>query len=103
RWAGGLDRPLGWSAVSAHQVSSGGGDQDPTGSVAALLVSHDGARWLPTVLEGLAAQTRLPDLLVAVDTGSRDDSVALIEASGITSVVREKLNTTFPEAVRAGL
>jgi len=89
--------------VSEREVSSGSGDHDPSGSVAALLVSHDGARWLPTVLQGLAAQTRRPDLLVAVDTGSRDDSVALIEASGITQVVREKLNATFPQAVRAGL
>jgi GT2 family glycosyltransferase len=89
--------------VSEREVSSGGGDHDPAGSVAALLVSHDGARWLPTVLDGLAAQTRRPDVLVAVDTGSRDESVALIEASGTTHVVREKLNTTFPQAVRAGL
>jgi GT2 family glycosyltransferase len=91
------------AAVSEREVSSGSGDHDPSGSVAALLVSHDGARWLPTVLQGLAAQTCRPDLLVAVDTGSRDDSVALIEASGIPHVVREKLNTTFPQAVRVGL
>jgi len=94
------------AAVSEHEVSRGDGDHDPQGSVAVLLVSHDGARWLPTVLEALAAQTRRPDVLVAVDTGSRDDSVALIEAAPLAPaahLVREKLNTTFPRAVRAGL
>ena len=41
-------------------------------TVAVLLVSHDGARWLPGVLAGLAAQTVGPGLVVGVDTGSRD-------------------------------
>ena len=43
--------------------------------VTALLVSHDGERWLPAVLDGLAAQTVHPDRVVTVDTGSRDRSV----------------------------
>ena len=46
--------------------------------VTALLVSHDGARWLPAVLDGLADQTRPLDHVVAVDTGSTDESVALL-------------------------
>ena len=47
-------------------------------SVTALLVSHDGARWLPAVLAGLIGQTLPVDRVLAVDTTSRDDSVALI-------------------------
>ena len=43
-------------------------------TVTALLVSHDGARWLPAVLDGVAAQNRPVDAFVAVDTGSRDES-----------------------------
>ena len=46
--------------------------------VTAVLVSHDGARWLPAVLDGLADQTRPLDHVVAVDTGSTDESVALL-------------------------
>ena len=86
--------------MSEHEVSSDGDHASAT--VAALLVSHDGARWLPTVLTGLTAQTRRPDHVVGVDTGSRDESVALVEPV-VDQLVREKLNTTFPQAVRAGL
>ncbi len=71
-------------------------------SVVALLVSHDGARWLPTVLDRLAAQTRRPDRVLAVDTGSKDESPALLEAAGI-AVTRLPGSTGFPAAVRAGL
>ena len=47
--------------------------------VTALLVSHSGGRWLPAVLAGLERSTRLPDEIVRVDTGSTDDSAALLE------------------------
>ena len=72
--------------------------------VTAVLVSHDGARWLPAVLDGLAAQSVSPDHVVAVDTGSKDESARLLaEALGSDAVVQEKLNTGFPQAVRRGL
>jgi len=72
--------------------------------VTALLVSHNGARWLPAVLEGLVAQTRRPDRVVAVDTGSSDASVDLLEARlAPGSVVAAPARTTFPEAVDLGL
>ncbi|MDO9495105.1 MAG: glycosyltransferase, partial [Nocardioides sp.] len=75
-------------------------------SVAALLVSHDGARWLPAVLEGLGAQTRPVDRVVAVDTASKDESADLLEqalspAGG--SVLRVPGSTHFPAAVELGL
>ncbi len=50
-------------------------------TVTALLVSHDGARWLPAVLAGLTGQTLPVDRVAAVDTTSRDDSVALVRAA----------------------
>ena len=57
-------------------------------TVTALLVSHDGARWLPAVLTGLDGQTLPVDRVVAVDTTSRDDSVALLrDALGEPAVV----------------
>ncbi|WP_166133232.1 glycosyltransferase family 2 protein [Nocardioides ochotonae] len=73
-------------------------------SVVALLVSHDGERWLPAVLKGLADQTHPVDHLLAVDTGSKDESVSLLEdAPGVEQVLRAPLTTSFPAAVRLGL
>jgi GT2 family glycosyltransferase len=72
--------------------------------VTALLVSHNGARWLPAVLEGLAAQTRAPDRLLAVDTGSGDASVDLLTDSlGADAVISAPARTSYPEAVSRGL
>ena len=74
-------------------------------SVALLLVSHDGARWLPTVIDGVQRQRVPVDRVVAVDTGSKDESPALLrEAFGESGeVLSLKGSTTFPEAVAAGL
>ena len=49
-------------------------------TVTALLVSHDGARWLPAVLAGLRDQQRPPEHVLAVDTGSGDESIDLLAA-----------------------
>jgi GT2 family glycosyltransferase len=74
------------------------------GSVGVLLVSHDGSRWLPQVLDGLAGQTVTPDRVVAVDTGSRDSSVeVLCDRLGSASVHRADRGTSYPQAVRLGL
>ena len=74
-------------------------------SVVALLVSRDGARWLPAVIDGLRAQRSPVDRVVAVDTGSKDDSVALLtEAfSGTGEVLQAPGSTSFPAAVALGL
>ncbi len=56
--------------------------------VTAVLVAHDGERWLPRALAALAAAERPPDRLIAVDTGSRDRTPSLLdEALGEYSVV----------------
>ena len=76
----------------------------PDHAVTTVLVSHDGAAWLPETLAALAAQTRAPQRVVAVDTGSRDASVALlVEALGETAVVRRPRDTGLGAAVQAGL
>ncbi|HET6627742.1 MAG TPA: glycosyltransferase family 2 protein [Nocardioidaceae bacterium] len=73
-------------------------------TVTALLVSHDGARWLPAVLDGLKAQTRAPDRVVAVDTGSTDASHGLlVDRLGSEAVVPAAPATGFGAAVQAGL
>ncbi len=69
-----------------------------------MLVSHDGAQWLPECLAGLAAQTRSPQRVVAVDTGSRDDSVTVLEAElGAAAIVPMPREAGFGAAVQAGL
>ena len=47
-------------------------------AVVAVLVSHDGARWLPAVIDGLRSQTAPVSSVVAVDTGSRDEGPDLL-------------------------
>lgn len=67
-------------------------------TVTALLVSHDGSRWLPAVLDGLAAQRRRPDRVLAVDTGSNDGCLDLLRDSlGPDAVLSHP--GSFPEAV----
>lgn len=79
----------------------------PPVRVTALLVSHDGARWLPAVLAGLSGQQRRPDRVLAVDTGSSDGTVALLteaqtrEGWGADAVL--ELTGSFPEAVDQAL
>lgn len=71
-------------------------------TVTALLVSHDGARWLPAVLAGLAGQQVAPDRVLAVDTGSTDTSQdLLVDALGAAAVAVHP--GSFPEAVRHAL
>ncbi|HET7385265.1 MAG TPA: glycosyltransferase family 2 protein [Nocardioidaceae bacterium] len=75
-----------------------------TTSVTALLVSHDGARWLPGVLDALGAQTRPVDHVVAVDTGSTDRSVPLLrERLGSGPVLDLPAKSSYAAAVAAGL
>ena len=71
-------------------------------SVAALLVSHDGAGWLPAVIEGIQAQTAPLARVVAVDTGSKDDSADLLEQA-FGAVERVPGATGYPAAVEMGL
>jgi GT2 family glycosyltransferase len=73
-------------------------------TVTALLVSHDGARWLPAVLEGLSAQTVRPDRVLVVDTGSTDATVDLVVAAlGPEVLLEAPARTSYPAAVALGL
>ncbi len=91
------------SPTSAPLTATGPTEPGARGEgVAIVLVSHDGQRWLPTVLQGLASQTHRVGRVVAVDTGSKDESANLLEAAGI-EVVRSTSRSSFPDAVRTGL
>lgn len=71
--------------------------------VTALLVSHNGQRWIPSLLEALSAQTRRVDRIVAVDTGSADDSPALLAQAIGAAPIGLPGDTAFGAAVEAGL
>jgi GT2 family glycosyltransferase len=72
----------------------------PRHVVTAVLVSHDGARWLPEVLAGLLGQERPVQNVMAADTGSADDSAQLVtEALGADRVLHLARRTGFGQAV----
>lgn len=78
----------------------------PRHVVTAVLVSHDGARWLPDALAGLLGQERPVQNVVAADTGSADDSAELVaDAIGADRVLhlarRSGFGTAVDEAVRS--
>ncbi|MEV7471175.1 glycosyltransferase [Streptomyces kronopolitis] len=77
----------------------------PRHVVTAVIVSHDGARWLPDALTGLLGQERPVQNVVGADTGSADDSARLLaEAIGDQRVLhlarRSGFGTAVDEAVR---
>ncbi|MGW1978956.1 glycosyltransferase [Streptomyces sp. NPDC001889] len=72
----------------------------PRHVVTAVLVSHDGARWLPDALAGLLGQERPVQNAVAADTGSADESARLLtEALGTGRVLHLARRTGFGAAV----
>jgi GT2 family glycosyltransferase len=74
--------------------------QFPRHVVTAVLVSHDGARWLPDALAGLLGQERPVQYAVAADTGSADDSAQLVtDALGPDRVLHLARRTGFGQAV----
>ncbi|MEU8575916.1 glycosyltransferase family 2 protein [Streptomyces asoensis] len=72
----------------------------PRHAVTAVIVSHDGARWLPDALAGLLGQERPVQSVIAADTGSSDDSARLLgEALGDDRVLHLARRTGFGQAV----
>lgn len=72
----------------------------PRHVVTAVLVSHDGARWLPDALTGLLGQERPVQNVIAADTGSADESATLLtESLGPDRVVHLARRTSFGTAV----
>ena len=63
------------------RVLAAGARQRPLVDVALVIPNHNGARWLPGVLESVAAQTVAPAEVLVVDDGSTDGSAAL--AAGV--------------------
>ncbi|WP_435612108.1 glycosyltransferase [Streptomyces sp. bgisy159] len=95
------------SHPAAHQGTATAAGHDPTRLpefprhvVTAVLVSHDGARWLPDALAGLLGQERPVQFALAADTGSADHSAQLLtDALGDDRVLHLARRTGFGQAV----
>ncbi|MGW0932402.1 glycosyltransferase [Streptomyces sp. NPDC002644] len=91
------------SQTAAHQTAvpqAGATPEFPRHVVTAVLVAHDGARWLPDALAGLLGQERPVQDAFAADTGSADDSARLVtEALGPDRVLHLARRTGFGQAV----
>ena len=73
-------------------------------AVTAIVVAHDGARWLPGLVQALRAQTYPVEQTVAVDTASRDRSGAVLaELIGQDAVFGMDRSTGYGEAVAVAL
>ncbi|MEV0177601.1 glycosyltransferase [Streptomyces sp. NPDC050803] len=85
---------------TAAQQDTAATPEFPRHVVTAVLVSHDGARWLPDALAGLLGQERPVQSVMAADTGSADDSAQLVtEALGPDRVLHLARRTGFGQAV----
>ncbi len=72
--------------------------------VTAVIVSHDGARWLPETLAALKGQSRPVQRVVAADTGSTDESTELLAGYlPADAVVDLPAGTGYGDAVRGAL
>jgi len=72
--------------------------------VTTVLVSHNGAIWLPAVLTQLARASRPPEVIVGVDANSADTSGEILKQSlGQDRVVSLTENPGFGSCVDAGL
>lgn len=57
--------------------------------VTAVLVSHNGAPWLDRAVDALSWQQRPPEVAIAIDAGSADESLQLLSAAEATGVFGE--------------
>jgi GT2 family glycosyltransferase len=79
-------------------------DSYPQHVVTAVIVAHDGAAWLPQVIQALLEQTRPVQRVVAVDTGSRDRSGSVLSGLlGQSVVFGMDRGTGYSAAVRRAL
>ncbi|MDX6262821.1 MAG: hypothetical protein QOH84_4509 [Kribbellaceae bacterium] len=72
--------------------------------VTAVVVGHEGAAWLPRLTEALWALGRRPERLIAIDTGSTDETAELLATMpAVEPVVSLSARTGFGTAVARGI
>lgn len=85
-------------SAASHQAPAT--PEFPRHVVTAVLVAHDGDRWLPRTLAGLLGQERPAQNHMAADTGSADESARLLtQAFGDDRVLHLARRTGFGTAV----
>ena len=98
------DNPWAWAA---HEPAEGERVDVSRFDVTAVLVCFDAARWLSATLDGLDALDVRPDRLVAIDNGSTDNTLALLEnarAEGrLDAVYSGRRGSGFGQAVTSAL
>ena len=68
------------SSPTLGQPGTASAVPQPARRISVALCTYNGARFLDAQLDSFAAQTRLPDELVACDDRSTDDTIAVLEA-----------------------
>ncbi|MFI5729399.1 glycosyltransferase [Kribbella sp. NPDC051587] len=103
------EAPAGWEFFDSVDFPTDHTD-DPMGRprvrhvVTAVVVGHEGAAWLPRLSEALWALNPRPDRLIAVDTGSTDETAELLASMpGVEPVVSVSARTGFGTAVARGV
>lgn len=71
--------------------------------VTAVLVARNGAKYLPRTLAAIAAQTRRPDSVIAVDADSSDNSLAIMAESAPAQIADAHGQRTFGGAISSAL
>jgi GT2 family glycosyltransferase len=71
--------------------------------VTAIIVARNGGERLRQTLLALAAQTRLPDAIVAIDCASTDDTAAILAEFGPTHVIAVAEKLPFGSAIATGV
>lgn len=71
-------------------------------SISIVIRSLNEAAHLPALFERIARQTRAPDEVILVDSGSTDDSVAIGERAGARIVTLLRSEFTFGRALNVG-
>lgn len=93
--------PPGTGPDTAEQASA---QQPYEHVVTAIVVSHNGERWIGELLAGLKQQRRKPERIVVVDTGSTDASRELVaKAFGPQVILEAPPKTGFGQAVDKAL
>ncbi|HEY0689298.1 MAG TPA: glycosyltransferase family 2 protein, partial [Kribbella sp.] len=103
------EAPAGWDFFDSVDFPTDLPD-DPMGRapvrhvVTAVVVGHEGAAWLPRLTEALWALERRPERLIAIDTGSTDETAELLAAMpSVEPVVSLSARSGFGAAVFRGL
>lgn len=71
-------------------------------TVTAVIVASNGSAWLGETLDALAAQTRAPERIIAIDNGSHgshDQTAQMLQQAGVQRLVSSRTKLPFGQAI----